>query len=401
MSEHARPLSANLLVTGANGYLASQFILDVLATDLDVRVACLIRAETDAHASRRLFDAIETTARNSGVNVPPQARARISMIRGDLDDLNWVADVGVELGEDFEVVHCAASLSFLEADRAQVFETNCGGTQRLLRALVEAGANVPRMGVFNYVSTAYVAGQRTGRILEEPSDPDQAFNNSYEASKSQTEIAVLAICAEQGIRYRIFRPSIIIGHSKTYQTTSMSGFYKVLDRLAKFAETTHGGRAISVGVPREATLDLIPVDIVTAEMIHIIRVGPSSSGMAFHVTNEHATTLFDFALVVCPLVGVSLLPIEGQSGEADIRYRVLDLMLSNYASYLTSEKCFDRSNVRAVGADQIQMRYRLDLSRLSRFVAVYLEQRRHGAAALQPSFVHGVHTAAILEPMEA
>lgn len=372
-----------LLITGANGYLASQVIVDVLASSATARVACLVRAPTDHLASEKLFAALDATAAHAGQ--PPldaAARARIVVVRGDLDDMGWVARVGGDLGARYDVIHCAASLSFLDSDRAQVLHTNLGGTTRLLAALAGDGRHDQTMASFNYVSTAYVAGRRTGCIHEDIASARPAFNNAYEESKSLAEAAVTATCSARAIAYRIFRPSIIIGHSKTYRSYSDSGFYKVLDRLAAFAEMGGTGQRIGVTLPREATLDLIPVDIVSAEMRLLIGAPVSDTDCIFHITSEHTTTLFDFARLISPIIGVSLDPSQGDSGDASFELRILNRLLSNYASYFTSEKHFDRSNVRAAGADRMQKAYRLDLSRLARFVTTYLDARRATAETM-------------------
>ncbi len=369
-----------ILMTGSNGYLAAHLISEILAGHPETTIICMVRCSNDDDATVKMFAALEDACAISGRrSLDASARDRISVIRGDLDDLSWVGRLGTLIDGDFEVVHCAASLSFLAADQAQVFDTNLGGTDRLLSAI--AAADLP-LRVFNYVSTAYVAGKTVGPVPEQAATGAVSFNNAYEQSKHLAEKLVLSTCAAGGIPFRIFRPSIIIGHSVSYRSSSMSGFYKVIDRLATFATgiavATGGGPGAGIGlqIPREATLDLIPVDIVAAEMIAILAAGDASTGRIYHVTSDHPITLFDFAYVIGPLLGVHLQPSQGSAGRVSIDYRMLSRALSNYTSYFSSELLFDRGNIRAFGADAMQKAYRLDLSRLARFVSVYLDERR-------------------------
>ncbi len=75
-------------------------------------------------------------------------------------------------------------------------------------------------GAFNHVSTAYVAGRLTGRIAEVDDPRPRAYNNIYEESKHLGEYIVAKDCGASAMGYRIFRPSIVIGHSRTHRSSS-------------------------------------------------------------------------------------------------------------------------------------------------------------------------------------
>jgi nucleoside-diphosphate-sugar epimerase len=105
------------------------------------------------------------------------------------------------------VVHAAAHFR-LAGPRAPYFRTNVAGTQALLRATREAGANT-----FVYVSAAAVVMDNKGSPMRDVDESAPTFPNSfsaYIASKSRGEAAVLA-ANRPGFRTIALRPPGIWG----------------------------------------------------------------------------------------------------------------------------------------------------------------------------------------------
>src|SRR2546427_231127 len=73
-----------------------------------------------------------------------------------------------------------------------------------------------------HFSTAYVAGRRTGTILERPVVDSTDMNNPYEESKARAE---LLVADATGLRTWIMRPAVVIGHSETHATLSDQALY--------------------------------------------------------------------------------------------------------------------------------------------------------------------------------
>lgn len=76
---------------------------------------------------------------------------------------------------------------------------------------------------FAYISTAYVSGFREDIIYENDPLPAALFANSYERAKPEAETQVRTHMAFLPIS--IFRPSIIIGDSKTGKTMLFNAVY--------------------------------------------------------------------------------------------------------------------------------------------------------------------------------
>jgi thioester reductase-like protein len=239
-----RSYGDDLLVTGGTGFLGSHLVVTWLQECPGARIACLVRAPDGEDACKRLFAALSRALDDQGRGLELGELAdRVIVIPGEVADASWrESDTWKAWLRDtqaFHVLHGAANLSFREEDRPLVWGTNVEGTRSLLTALVPSS----RIASFNYVSTAYVAGTREGVILEESSHRPTAFNNVYEETKWIAEEVVRQRCLALGIAYRIFRPSIIIGHSRTYRGSAETGFYKVVDTIAQMTGNGRRGNA--------------------------------------------------------------------------------------------------------------------------------------------------------------
>ncbi|WP_419728402.1 SDR family oxidoreductase [Lichenicola sp.] len=368
--------AGDLLVTGGSGFLGSQFIIAWLDRHPDARAICLIRADDDAAASLRLTAALTRAAHDRALDdglgeLLPRAIA----IRADLSNIDWLAQLAERRpGRDavpLRVVHCAANLSFRAADREAILGTNVAGTRLMVEAARRLGASE-----FDYVSTAYIAGDRDGDILEDDASQPDAFTNAYEESKWTAEALVRSECRADGSRpalpFRIFRPSIIIGHSITHRLSALSGFYKVAETIEQLGRSGRvAGETVLLPMPGGATLDLIPVDVVVAEMIALMEAGRPTEGHAFHLTSESPLPLVQVLSTLSPLAGFSIDRLPEDAGPASRLAEALMQRLRHYMPYLGQVRRFDRTNVHAAGIRQETV---LDVERLRHFVTSFLSR---------------------------
>jgi thioester reductase-like protein len=194
---------------------------------------CLVRGNGNIQA--RLVDAVTSalkTAQNWGV-VRPQF-GRLVAISGDLTKDTLVGSVAgrrnLVAANIREIWHCAAALCFENHRRKEIFGHTVTGTERVLALAMELGAKS-----FRHLSTEYVAGKRRGKIPEGPYDPAAPCNNLYEESKRMAEDRVLAAGGGR-LSVKLFRPSIVIGNSRTLQTSADTGLYGFLQGVATFAD---------------------------------------------------------------------------------------------------------------------------------------------------------------------
>jgi long-chain acyl-CoA synthetase len=271
----------SVLLTGATGFVGMEVLARVLEqTDHDV--VALVRAADDDAAQARVDDLLTTI-------VAPGARphrGRVRAVAADLESpglgLSRVArhEIAATISA---VVHCAASISFtLPIEEAR--RINVEGT----REVVKLGVEARERGVlerFVHVSTAYVAGDRIGRVSEHDGDVGQGFRNTYERTKLEAEEVV----RESGLPAAIVRPSVIVGDSVTGWTQAFNVIYWPLQAFAR-------GLFPTVPADPAACLDIVPVDVVAAALLELRR-GPGRGGN-FHIgagddapTNAQLATL--------------------------------------------------------------------------------------------------------------
>lgn len=199
----------NLIVlTGGTGVFGKFLIGDLLKNNS--KIVLLIRAETQEKAEGRVGNALKIYAAN--------LKERIKILKCDLTQKNLgLSSKGYSslIKSTTHILHAAAStrfsLSFDEARRNNVETT---------RKLLDFAADCSKLERFGYVSTAFVAGKRSGIILEDEFEHKKGFLNTYEQSKYEAEALVRA--RNNKLPLVIFRPSLIITPFQKSSTSPVS-----------------------------------------------------------------------------------------------------------------------------------------------------------------------------------
>jgi len=261
-----------ILLTGATGFLGMEFLARAVHAD-DADVICVIRADDDAHAARRLTATLTTLY---GDEDPPTAATRLSAVAGDLQSpgLGLSDDaVALVLERVTRIVHSAATITFdLPLDEARA--VNTAGTAHVLhiaRQLHDRG----RLERHVHVSTAYVAGRHVGTVTEDDHTICGPPRNTYEQTKREAETLVRA-AMDDGLPSIIVRPSIVVGDSRTGWTPAFNVLYWPLQALSR-------GLMDTVPADPEGLVDVVPVDYVADAIAHFATTTEALSG-AYHLT---------------------------------------------------------------------------------------------------------------------
>ena len=180
--------------------------------------------------------------------------------------------------ETTDIFHLAAVYD-LAVDRDIAYAVNFEGTKNI-NEFARSVANLKR---YNYVSTCYVAGRRTGKILETELEHDKGFRNFYEETKYLAEIELDDLKPELPVS--IFRPSVVVGDSETGETAKYDGIYYLIQYLRKRPSLL---RAINVGNKR-VRLNLVPVDFVT-EAIAVLSQDEQAEGKTIALADPSPLT---------------------------------------------------------------------------------------------------------------
>lgn len=370
---------STILITGVTGFIGGAVTLEYLETT-DATVVCLTRGGDAGDAHQRTIEALSVAAAAYGrPDLLSQIDSRVRTIAGDVrsTDVDLAGIDRIDL-----VVHMAASLRFAEKHAAEINNINVDGTANVVRLAKTLGASR-----FCYVSTVYVAGTRTGEIAEDARHvPNDELNNAYECSKVAAERVVI----DSGIDYQILRPSIVIGHSRTFAATSFTGMYGGFEGFRQFKTQVAqhlGGdfladNGIRVLVEPTIEINLIPIDLVAQA---ITRISMSDTDkQVFHIANGAAPTVGTCLAATCELLEMPALTYvddAGQLTEID-RYLQTDF----YDVYMRNGKTFSLNNSESVlGAGALD--FRIDRDTFCDFASWYMAsgQTRGGRLAPTPT----------------
>ncbi len=275
------------LLTGATGLLGNYVLRNLLLAGAPVAV--LVRGSRRQTPRQRIELAMADWEQQLGRVLPRPVVLEGDICQPDLGldavSMRWVAE------HCDAVISNAASLTFhATTQESEPYRSNVGGTTNVL----ELCKNL-RIRKLYHVSTAYIAGQRQGKILESDVDVGQTPSNDYEASKLQSEMMVRA--ADFLDTPTVFRPGIIIGDTKTGFTTTYHGFYAALQlchTICKTMSVNETGRIwaqeVRLALDGNETKNLVPVDWVADVMSHVI-LHPELHGQTYHLTPEHPVTM--------------------------------------------------------------------------------------------------------------
>jgi thioester reductase-like protein len=330
---------AVILITGATGCLGAGLVPRLLQERKDATFVLLIRGENLADVLCKR-ESLLTFA-----DIDPVERERVLVIQGDLtrERLGLTAEYEALLSQRLtEVFHLAADLRFdgtIEESRLLNVDT----TKRVIDLVRRSNPN-GRFKRFNYVSTAYISGDYRGPFSEEDIDVGQGFFNAYERSKMEAELLVERL--KSTIPVTIYRPSIVVGETRTGKIRNFSGLYKFL-KLASLGKLTV--------LPADAAvrLDLVPLDYVADALAFLSRY-PEAIGRTFHIAAGLARSepIRDIiAAIRASAYGAALkMPEVVPCGESEDvlpvghtrarRNSSLNVILKTYLPYLSFERNF-------------------------------------------------------------
>ena len=247
-----------IFLTGFPGFIAERLV-ERLATP-ERQILLLVQPQF----VERSIQSIEQIAERSGV--PAE---NFALIEGDITQPELgmsIEDADLVRRATTDVFHLAAIYDLAVA-KEPAFKVNVAGT----RNVNDLVASMPNLVRYNYVSTCYVAGKREGRIREEELGHDAGFRNNYEESKYLAEMEVEQL--KSRLPVTIFRPSVVVGDSKTGETAKYDGIYYLIRYLRKAPGLL---RLVNVG-NTEVRLNLVPVDFVV-EGLAALAFDPAADG---------------------------------------------------------------------------------------------------------------------------
>ena len=246
-------------VTGATGFIGRHLVERLLEREGDIYVLTREGSTEKLEVLRAL----------------PGAEDRIKPVFGDLSQPQLGIDESAreQLAGVDHFFHLAAIYD-ITADETTNALANVGGTQNAVDLANALGAKR-----FHHMSSIAVAGSYDGWFTEDDFDEGQEFPSSYHRTKYESEKLVRE---RVQVPWRVYRPSLVVGNSKTGEMDKIDGpyyFFKAIQKLRHALPEWFPLISLEFG-----RTNLVPVDYVAAAVDHIAHQdGPD--GQAFHIVD--------------------------------------------------------------------------------------------------------------------
>jgi len=266
------PESANILLTGATGFLGT-FLLQELLQQTHANIYCLVRSSHAEAGQQKIQTSLQSYSiwdESFHSRIIPLAgdlsKPRFGLSQQQFEAMAGKIDVIYHNGA---WVHHAYPYSTLKA-------ANVSGTQEILRL-----ASRVKTKPVHFVSTVSVFSPDNAsgvKLVREQDNPERepVPSSGYAQSKWVAE-QLIAIAQERGIPACIYRPGRVSGHSETGVFNENDFLYRLIIGCIELGMAPAG----------DMELNLAPVDYVSRALVYLSRQ-EASHGKAFHLVNPNA-----------------------------------------------------------------------------------------------------------------
>ena len=370
----------NIFLTGANGFLGTVLLRDLLLKGHSV--TALARAKHGTSAMRRLSHSLSEY--DPAFPLDKYSGKTLHAVEGDVTakDFGLGRKAFLRYANNADIIIHNAATTELDAEWKLYEKINIGSTLKAIEF-----ASHTRQRSIAHVSSAYVAGDRTDTVYEEDLDLKANFRNNYERSKAISESYVRAAGASGDIRFIILRPSIIIGDSKSGRMNEDHHLFNFLLRVfwarqminnrMKSVKTARGDRFRIPG-NADTTKNFVPVDYV-AKLISILIETKGAWGRSFHLTHPKPLRVGDLELYIQTAMdwpGFASCPIETAEDLSPLEKRFFRA-IKIYEQYFWKEPPFDQSQLKAVLGKHLPKPAAISQEAVNRLVRFVLKKFRH------------------------
>lgn len=294
-----------IFMTGFPGFLGSALLPRIMARTGEPAV-CLVQPKYHHAAELRVKELVAEDHYLEG---------RIRLVEGDITvgglGLSEQDSVSI-LSATTEIWHLAAVYD-LAVGPELAKSVNVDGTRHVL----DAATQCERLRRLHYFSTCYVSGRCPGPFGEDDLEVGAPFNNHYEATKHLAEVEVRRRMAG-GLPATIYRPSIVVGDSRTGETQKYDGPYFAMQLLLRQPRVAV---LPVIGDPGLTSVNVVPRDFVVAAAAHLSGL-QQSAGRTYALADPHPPTARGVVDVLAEATGrrVIRVPLPRRLAKAAIRY---------------------------------------------------------------------------------
>jgi thioester reductase-like protein len=221
-------------------------------------------------------------------------------VEGDITKPGLGMTDGREMRREIAEIYHLAAVYDLSVRRELGMRVNVEGTKRVL----DFAGECPALDRFQYVSTCYVSGTYAGRFTENDLECGQGFHNFYEETKYLAEVEVQKRM-RAGLPATIYRPSIVVGDSRTGNTQKYDGPYSLIRLLLRQPRVA----VLPVmGDPRRVEVNLAPRDYVVDALAYLSGRAETRCRV-FHLADPNPLTVAEFVDELARATGRKLIRV--------------------------------------------------------------------------------------------
>ena len=277
-----------VLMTGFPGFLGSALLPGILQRT-DSTAICLVQPKFTALAQQHV-------AQLSAAE--PALHGRIQVAEGDVTQPGLGLGAGA-LNDVTEAWHLAAAYD-LAVSREVAMRVNVEGTRNVLDAV----GRCPNLTRLHYFSTCYVSGRYAGTFGENDLEVGAPFNNFYEETKHLAEADVRRRMSE-GLPATIYRPSIVMGDSRTGETQKFDGPYFIMQWLLR--QPRYAVLPVA-GDPTMTRVNVVPRDFIV-DAVGYLSGQSVSEGRTYQLADPHPLTVDEMADALAQAIGRTLVKV--------------------------------------------------------------------------------------------
>jgi len=262
-------------VTGATGFIGRHLVSNLLKRKGTVHV--LVRKSSQKKLTQ-MIERMGWDARRIHPVVGDLAKPKLGLTTAQVRSLS---------GKVQHFFHLAAIYD-LTADAESQQVANIQGTRHAIEL-----ATAIKAGCFHHTSSIAAAGMYPGVFREDMFDEAEGLQDPYFRTKHDSEGLVRTECT---VPWRIYRPAIVLGHSKTGEIDKIDGPYYFFTLIKKMRETLPQWMP-TLGI-EGGRINMVPVDYVADAMDHIAHK-KGLDGHCFHLVDPEPSRVGEALNTFC------------------------------------------------------------------------------------------------------